>query len=53
MIPVGRQFVFIGVGGYEMYCGVCSSRFSVYVYLYVCVSSDDCEVEKVDVAAGF
>ena len=44
--------MFIGVDGCEMYC-VCSSRFSVYVYFYVCVSSDDCEVEKIDVAAGF
>ena len=53
VISVGRQFVFIGVDGCEMYCGVCSSRLSVYVYFYVCVSSDDCEVEKVDVAARF
>ena len=45
--------MFIGVDGCEMYCGVCSSRFSVYVYFYVFVSSDDCEVEKVDVAVGF
>ena len=53
MISVSRQFVLIGVDGCEMYCGVCSSGFSVYVYFYVCVSSDDCEVEKIDVAAGF
>ena len=53
MISVGRQFVFNGVDGCEMYSGVCNSSISVYVYFYVCVSSDDCEVEKVDVTAGF
>jgi len=53
VISVGHQFVFIGVDGCEMYCGICSSRLSVNVYFYVCVSSDDCEVEKIDVAAGF
>ena len=26
--------------------------FPVYVYFYVCASSDDCEVEKIDVAVG-
>jgi len=45
--------VFIGVDGCEIYCGICSSRLSVYVYFYVCISSDDFEVEKIDVAAGF
>ena len=44
--------MFIGEEGCEMYCGICSSRLSVYVYFYVCVSSDDCEVEKIDVAVG-
>ena len=53
MIPVGRQFVFIGVDGCEMYCGICSSKLSVYVYFYVCVSSNDCKVEKIDLAVGF
>jgi len=53
MISVGHQFVFIGVVGCEMYCGICSSRLSVYFYFYVCVSSNDCKVEKIDVAAGF
>ena len=45
--------MFIGVGGFEMYSGICSFRLSVYAYFYVCVSSDYCEVEKVDVAIGF
>ena len=53
MIPVSRHFVFIGVDGCEMYCGICSSRLTVYVYFYVCVSCNDCKVEKTDVAAGF
>ena len=47
MISVGRQFVFVGVDGCEMNCGICSSRLSVYVYFYVCVSSNDCKVEKI------
>ena len=45
--------MFIWVDGCEMYCDICSSRFSVYVFLYVCVSSDDCKVENIDVAVGF
>ena len=44
MISVGCQFVFIEVDGCEMYCGICSSRLSVYVYFYVCVFSNDCKV---------
>ena len=43
----------IRVGGCEMYSGVCGCRLLVYVYFYVCVSSDDCEVEKIDAAIGF
>ena len=43
----------IRVAGCEMYCGVCGCGLSVYVYFYVRTSSDDCEVEKVDVAVGF
>ena len=53
MISVGRQFVFIGKDGCEIYRGICSSRLSVYVYFYVCISSNDCKVEKTDVAVGF
>ena len=40
----------IEVGGCEMYGGVCGGRVPVYVYFYVCVSSRDSEVEKIDVA---
>ena len=43
----------IRVYGCEMYICICGCGLSVYVYFYVCVSSDDCEVEKVDVAVGF
>ena len=43
----------ISVDGCEMYSGICGCRLLVYVYFCVCVSSDDCEVEKVDVAVGF
>jgi len=53
VISVGRQFMFIGVDGCEMYCGICSIRLSVDVYFYVCVSSNDCKVKKIDVAVGF
>jgi len=53
VISVGRQFVLIRVDGCEMYSGVCGCRLSVYVYFYVCATSGDCEVEKVDVAVGF
>ena len=40
----------IGVGGSEVYGGICGYRFPVYVYFYVRVSSRDCEVEKIYVA---
>ena len=53
VMSVGRQFVLIRVDGCEMCCGICGCRLSVYVNLYVCASSDDCEVEKIDVAIGF
>ena len=43
----------IRVGGCEMYSGVCGCRLSIYVYFYMRASSDDCEVEEVDVAVGF
>jgi len=36
-----------------MYSGMCGCRFSVYVCFYVRATSDDCDVEKVDVAVGF
>jgi len=39
-----------GVGGCVEYGGVCGGRLSVYFYFYVCVSSRDSEVEKIDVA---
>jgi len=45
--------VLIRVDGCGMYIGICGCRLSVYVYFYVRASSDDCEVEKVDVAVGF
>jgi len=44
--------VLIRVDECEMCSGICGGRLLVYVYFYVCASSDDCEVEKVDVAAG-
>jgi len=53
VMSVGRQFVFSGVDGCEMYSGICSSKLSVYVYFYVCFFSNDCKVEKIDVAVGF
>jgi len=51
VISVGRLFVFIRVDGCEMNSGICGCRLSVY--FYVCASSDDCEIEKIDVAVGF
>jgi len=53
VISVGRQFVLFRVDGCEMYSGICGCRLLVYVYFYVCASSDDCEVKKIDVAVGF
>ena len=53
MISIGRQFVLIRVDECEMYSGICGCRLSVYVCFYVYASSDDSEVEKVDVAVGF
>ena len=49
MISIGRQFVLIGVGGCEVYGGICGCWLPVYVYFYVRVSSRDCRVEKIDV----
>ena len=40
----------IGVGGCEVYGGVCGGQLPVYVYFYVCVSSRDSGVKKIDVA---
>ena len=45
--------MFIRVDGCEKYSGICGCRPSVYVCFYVCASSGDCEVEKVDEAVGF
>jgi hypothetical protein len=45
--------VLIRVDGCETYRGICGCRLLVYVCFYVCASSDDCEVEKVDVVVGF
>jgi len=45
--------VLIRVDGCEMYSGACGYRLSVYGSFYVCASSDDCEVKKIDVAVGF
>ena len=42
--------MFKGVGGCEVYGGICGCWLPLYVYFYVCVSSLDCEVEKIDVA---
>jgi hypothetical protein len=45
--------VLIRVDGCEMYSGICGRRLSVYVYFYARATSDDCKVEKADVAVGF
>ena len=42
----------IRVGECEMYSGICACRLTS-VCFYVFASSDDCEIEKVDVAVGF
>ena len=47
---IGCQFVLTGVGGCEVYGGICGCRLPVYVCFYVCVCSRDCEVKKIDVA---
>jgi len=52
VISVGRQFVFIG--WMDVNCIVVSVVVGfLYVYFYVCVSSNDCKVEKIDLAVGF
>jgi len=53
VIFVLRQFLLIRVDGCGMYSGICGCRLTVYVNFCVCASSDDCEVENVDVDVGF